>query len=82
LLLLTNVVEPVILYTSTPISTSYLFAIQSYTAQKPRGVAIFNVQRQALHLPPLAAIHIRYPPFWIRTSTFYPTKLKSLHYHL
>jgi hypothetical protein len=52
LLLLNNIVDPVILYTSTPISTSYLFAIQSYTAQTSRGVAIFSVHAQALPLPP------------------------------
>jgi hypothetical protein len=52
LLLLNNIVDPVILYTSTPISTSYLSAIQSYTAQTPRGVAIYSVHAQALTLPP------------------------------
>jgi hypothetical protein len=52
LLLLNNIVDPVIIYTSTPISTSYLFAIQSYTAQTSRGVAIYSVQAQALPLPP------------------------------
>jgi hypothetical protein len=52
LLLLNNIVYPVILYTSTPISTSCLFAIQSYTAQTPRGVAIFSIQAQAQPLPP------------------------------
>jgi hypothetical protein len=52
LLLLNNIVDPVIIYTSTPTSTSYLFAIQSYTAQTPRGVAIYSVHAQALPLPP------------------------------
>jgi hypothetical protein len=52
--LLNNIVDPVILYTSTPISRSYLFTIQSYTAQTPRGVAIFSVHAQAL---PLTAAH-------------------------
>jgi hypothetical protein len=52
LLLLNTIVDPVSLYTSTPISTSYLFAIQRYTAQTPRGVDIFSVHAQALPLPP------------------------------
>jgi hypothetical protein len=52
LLLLNNIVDPVIIYTSTPISTSFLFAIQSYTAQTPLGVAIYSVHAQALPLPP------------------------------
>jgi hypothetical protein len=47
-----NIIDPVILYTSTIISTSYLFAIQSYTAQTPRVVAIYSVHAQALPLPP------------------------------
>jgi hypothetical protein len=51
LLLLNNIVDPVILYTSTPISTSFLFAIQSYTAQTQNGVEIFSVQAQALPFP-------------------------------
>jgi hypothetical protein len=51
-IILINIVDPVILSTSTPISTSYLFAIQSYTAQTPRGVAIYSVHAQALPLPP------------------------------
>jgi hypothetical protein len=52
LLLLNNIVDTDILYTSTPISTSYLFAIQRYTVQTSRGVAIFSVHAQALRLPP------------------------------
>jgi hypothetical protein len=62
LLLLNNIVYPVILYTSTPISTSYIFAIQSYTAQTPRGVAIYSVHAQALPLPPHRCTP-PYPPF-------------------
>jgi hypothetical protein len=62
-LLLNNIVDPLILYTYTPISTSYLFAIQSYTAQTPRGVAIYSVHAQALPLPPLSTAHPHYPPF-------------------
>jgi hypothetical protein len=63
LLLLNKIVDPDILYTSTPISTSYLFAIQSYTSQTPRGVAIYSVNAQALSLPPLTAAHPHYPTF-------------------
>lgn len=48
---LNNIVDPLILYVSTPISSVYILEIKSYTAQMTPGVAYSSVHAHALTLP-------------------------------